>query len=201
MQYYSLQHQTFITREIYNWALFPFCPSCFIHSGSINNCPLLFPSSLLNNFQLGVLIFGVISFCFFKLFMGFSWQEYWSGLPFPPPVDNFSSELFTMTHPSWVALHGVAHSFTELCRPFTTTRLWSMIHVIQQIPQCFDYCIFVVLSEVWEVYASCFVPFSQTCFGNSFFFSRYTLGLFGLVLWKMSWVFDMVCIQSVDCFG
>ena len=27
------------------------------------------------------------------------------------------SELFTMTHPSWVALHGIAHHFVELSKP------------------------------------------------------------------------------------
>ena len=48
------------------------------------------------------------------LFMVFSRQEYWSGLAFPSTVDHVLSELSTMTHPSWVALHGVAHSFTEL---------------------------------------------------------------------------------------
>ena len=41
-------------------------------------------------------------------------QEFWSGLPFPSPVDHMLSELSTMTHPSWVALHGVAHSFIVL---------------------------------------------------------------------------------------
>ena len=58
--------------------------------------------------------FSVLSFCLFILFMGFSRQEYWSGLPFPSPVDHVLSELSTMTHPSWVALKGMAHSFTEL---------------------------------------------------------------------------------------
>ena len=29
-------------------------------------------------------------------------------------MDNFFSELSTMTHPSWVALNGMAHSFIEL---------------------------------------------------------------------------------------
>ena len=29
--------------------------------------------------------------------MGFSRQEYWSGLPFPYPVDHILSELSTMT--------------------------------------------------------------------------------------------------------
>ena len=37
------------------------------------------------------------------LFMGFSRQEYWSGLPFPSPVDYVLSNLSTMTRPSWVA--------------------------------------------------------------------------------------------------
>ena len=44
----------------------------------------------------------------FILFMGFSRQEYWSGLPFPSPVDHILSDLSTMTRPSWVAPHGVA---------------------------------------------------------------------------------------------
>jgi len=35
--------------------------------------------------------------------MGFSRQEYWSGLPFPSPVDHILSDLSTMTHLSWVA--------------------------------------------------------------------------------------------------
>ena len=34
--------------------------------------------------------------------MGFSRQEYWSGLPFPSPVDHILSDLFTVTRPSWV---------------------------------------------------------------------------------------------------
>ena len=33
----------------------------------------------------------------------------------PPPVDHVLSELSTMAHLSWVALHGPAHSFIELC--------------------------------------------------------------------------------------
>ena len=35
------------------------------------------------------------------------------------------------------------------------------------VPLCFDYYSFVVLSEVWEGYASSFVLFLQDCFGNS----------------------------------
>jgi len=57
--------------------------------------------------------FGVTSFSSFIQFMRFSWQVY-CGLPFPPPVDHVLSELSAVTHPSLVALHGTAHSFTEL---------------------------------------------------------------------------------------
>ena len=34
-----------------------------------------------------------------------------------PSVDHVSSELSTMIRPSWVALHSMAHGFTELCKP------------------------------------------------------------------------------------
>ena len=59
---------------------------------------------------------SVISFCLFLSFMGFLRQEHCSGLPFPPPADFVLSKLSTMTHLSWVALYGMAHSFTELCK-------------------------------------------------------------------------------------
>ena len=51
-----------------------------------------------------------------SLSMWFLWQEYWSGLPFPPLVDHDLSELFTITCLFWVALQGKAHSFIELCK-------------------------------------------------------------------------------------
>ena len=56
------------------------------------------------------------------LFMGFSRQEYWSGLPFPSPVDHVLSEFSTMICPSWVALHSMPHSFIELDK--------AVVHVI-----------------------------------------------------------------------
>ena len=52
-------------------------------------------------------------FCLFILRMGFSEQGYFREVPLPPPVDHALSELFTMTRLSWVALPGMAHSFTE----------------------------------------------------------------------------------------
>ena len=53
--------------------------------------------------DLGSLSFSILSFCLFILFMGFSRQEYWSGLPFPSPVDCILSNLSTVNRPSWVA--------------------------------------------------------------------------------------------------
>ena len=105
---------TFTTRCIHNLGSFPLCPSLFILSGAI------FHSSTVAYWTCSNLegsSFGVISFCHFILFMGYSWQKYWSDLPFPLPVDHILSELSTMTHPSWVALHGMTHSFIELHKP------------------------------------------------------------------------------------
>ena len=75
--------------------------------------------------DLGSSSFSVLSFCLFILFMGFSRHEYWSGLPFLSPGDHILSELSTMTHPSWVALHGMAHSFIELDK--------TVVHVISLV--------------------------------------------------------------------
>ena len=54
---------------------------------------LLFLSSILDTFWPGGLIFQCHSFWLFILFMGFSRQECWTGLPFPSPVDHVLSEL------------------------------------------------------------------------------------------------------------
>ena len=64
------------------------------------------------------ILMGIIDFILFILFIGFSQQEDWNGLPFPSLVDHILSEL-SMTCLSWVALHVMAHSFIELCSPFS----------------------------------------------------------------------------------
>ena len=75
--------------------------------------------------DLGSSSFSVLSFYLFILFMGFSRQEYWSGLPFPSPVDHILSDLSTMTRPSWVTPHSMAHSFIELEK--------AVVHVIRLV--------------------------------------------------------------------
>ena len=47
---------------------------------------------------------------------GFSRQEFWSGLPFPSPVDHILSDLSTMTRLSWVAPRAWL-SFIEADKP------------------------------------------------------------------------------------
>ena len=83
----------------------------FILSGVIS--PLI-SSSILGTYQHGEFIFQCPVFLPFDTVDGFSRQEYWSGLPFPSPVDHILSELSTTTRPSWVALHSMVHSFIEL---------------------------------------------------------------------------------------
>ena len=58
----------------------------------------------------------------FILFMGFSKQEYWTGLPFPSLVDHILSDLSTMTRPSWWA-HMAWLGFIELDK--------AVVHVIR----------------------------------------------------------------------
>ena len=55
----------------------------------------------------------------FLQFTRFSGHVYWGGLLFPSPVNHILSELSAMTCLSWVALHGMAHSFIGLCRPLS----------------------------------------------------------------------------------
>ena len=65
-----------------------------------------------------------VPFCLFILFMGISWQEYWNGLLFPPPVGHVLSELFTLTHLSWVTLHGMPHWIMQAPLPGQGCDLW-----------------------------------------------------------------------------
>ena len=110
MQYllfFAASDFTFISRHIYTWGSFPLGPSHVLLSGATTNSsrPLLFPSSILDIFWPGEFIFPCRIFLFFLYSSWFSWQVYRCGLPFPSPVGQVLLELFSMTCPSWVALH------------------------------------------------------------------------------------------------
>ena len=120
MQYCSLQHRTLLLSPA------PSTAGCCFCFGSIPPFFLeLFlhwsPVAYWAPTDLGSSSFGILSFCLLIMFMGFSRQEYWSGLPFPSPVDHVLSDLSTMTvrlgwpHVAWL-------SFIELDK--------TVVHVI-----------------------------------------------------------------------
>ena len=96
VQYCSLQHQTLLLSPVTSTTGYCFCfgsiPSffleLFLHS---------FPVAYWALINLGSSSFGILSFCLFILFVGFSRQEYWNGLPFPSPVDHILSDLSILT--------------------------------------------------------------------------------------------------------
>ena len=130
-------------RSLYHWTLLPSpvssTTSCCFCFGSVSSFFLeLFlhwsPVTYWALTDLGSSSF--ISFCLFILFMGFWKQEYWSGLPFPSPLDHVLSEISTMMHSSWVALQGMAHSFIELNK--------AVVHVIKIVSflwMWFSFCL------------------------------------------------------------
>ena len=124
MQYCSLQHWTSLPSPVTSMTGSCFCfdsVSSFFLELCLHWSPVVYQALT----DLGSSSFSVLSFCLFILFVGFSRQEYWSGLPFPSPVDHILSELSTMICSSWVALRGMAHSFTELDK--------AVVHVINLV--------------------------------------------------------------------
>ena len=126
MQYCSLHHLTLLLSPVTSTTG---CCFCF---GSVSSflLELVFhwsPVAYWAPTDLGVHLPVSCLLCLFLLFMGFSRQEYWNGLPFPSSMDHVLSELSTMTCPSWVALHDMAHSFIELDK--------AVVHMIRLV--CF----------------------------------------------------------------
>ena len=98
---YSSQHQTLFLSPVTSTTGYCFCfgsnPSFFLDL-FLHWSPVAYWAPT----NLGSSSFSILSFCPFLLFMGLSRQEYWSGLPFPSPVDRILSDLSTMTCLSWV---------------------------------------------------------------------------------------------------
>ena len=115
MQYCSLQHWTLLLSPVTYTTGYCFC------FGSISSffLELFLHWSLVAYWaptDLGSFSFSILSFCLFLLFMGFSRQEYWSGLPFPSPVDLTG----------WV---GVAPSLCPLSLSLSHTHTHTHTHV------------------------------------------------------------------------
>ena len=138
MQYCSLQHWTLLLSPITSTPGYCFCfgfiPSFFLEL-FLRWSPVAYWAPI----NLGSSSFSILSFCLFKLFLGFSRQEYWSCLPFPSPVDRILSEISNMICLSWIALQGMAFHFTELDM--------TVVLVIRFVPFC--YCDFHSVSLWW----------------------------------------------------
>ena len=113
MQYCSLQQRTLLPSPVTSTT------ECCFRFGSISSffLELFLYSSPVAHWaptNLGSSSSSVISFCLFLLFMGFlkARMLMWFAILFSSGPGFV--RLSTMTHPSWVALHGMAHSITEL---------------------------------------------------------------------------------------
>ena len=115
---FALQHWTLLSLPDISTTdcPFPYGPAALFFLELLVSALCCSPVAYWTPSDLGVSSSLVISFCLFILFMEFSWQEYWSGLPFPPPIGHVISELFIITHLSWVVLNGMAYSFIEFCK-------------------------------------------------------------------------------------
>ena len=145
MQYCSLQHRNLLLSPVTSTTGWCYCFGS-VPSFILELFPHWSPVAYWAPTNLGSSSFSVLSFCLFILFMGFSRQEYWSGLPFPSLVDHILSELSTMTCPSWVALHGMVN-FIELDKAvlhliWLTRFLWlCFLSVFRLMPSLSDYCL------------------------------------------------------------
>ena len=110
MQYCSLQHRTLLLSPGTSTAGYCFCfgsiPSFFLKL-FLHWSPVAYwvPTDL------GSSSFSILSFCLFILFMGFSKQEYWSGLPFLSPVDHYWFFHFFFTFQPFHSFIFHFHSF------------------------------------------------------------------------------------------
>ena len=85
MQHYSLQHWILLSSPDTSTTESHFCfrPAAFFF---LELLVVVLHSSPLDTFQPGRLSVWCHIFFSFMQFMRFSWQLYWGGLPFPPPV-------------------------------------------------------------------------------------------------------------------
>ena len=119
MQYRSLQHQSLFLSPITSTTGCYFCfssISSFFLELFLNSCSIAYWVTTV----LGRQAFSVLSLCVFILFMGFSKQEYSSGLPFPFLVDHiFRTLLHDMSVLGGLKWHGSEfHWVRQGCGPF-----------------------------------------------------------------------------------
>ena len=130
MQYCSLQHQTSLPSPLTSTTGCCFCFS-YVSSFFLELFLHWSPVAYWVPTDLGTSSFSVLSFCLFLLFMGFSRQEYSSGLPFPSPV-----YMFCQNSPLWPIRLGWPYMAWLI-----KTRLWSVWSVWLVFPLWFSVCL------------------------------------------------------------
>ena len=126
VQYCSLQHRTLLLSPVISTTGCCFCfgsvPSffleLFLHWSAVAYWA---PTDLESS------SFSVLSFCLFILFMGFSWQEHWSGL-----LSLLQWPTFCQTSPPWPIHLGWPHavwlSFIELDKLWLVGSDWLFVY-------------------------------------------------------------------------
>ena len=117
---------TFITRHIHSWASFLLWPSCFILSQAISSCPLLFPSSILDTFNLGTHL--SVSYLLAFLYSPWGFLSKYTEVVCPCFLQWIT---FCQNSPLWpICLGGPCMPWLipslSYASPFTVTRQWSM---------------------------------------------------------------------------
>ena len=152
MQYCSLQHRTLrpspVTSTTGHCVCFGSVSSFFLEL-FLHCSPVAYWAPA----NLGSSSFSVLSFCLFILFMGFSRQEYWSGLPFPSPVDHIFQNS-----PPWPILLGWPYT-AWLTVSLSYTRLWSLWSVWLVFCDCgFHSALWWIRRGLWKL------PDGRYCF-------------------------------------
>ena len=140
MQYCSLQHLTFLLSPVTSttgyYCCFGSIPSFFLEL-FLHWSPVAYWAPT----DLGSSSLSILSFCLLILFMGFSRQEYWSGLPFPSPVDHVLSTF------RWIM---------EKAREFQKNIYFCFIDYVKAF-DCVDH------NKLWKILKEMWIPDHLTC--------------------------------------
>ena len=115
MQYGPLQCQTYFHHQTYSQlSIFQLCSSNFIIYGAIRIALCFSPVTFWTTFSLGCLSVSILLHFYTVLGIFVARILEWFAIP-ASSGSHFFPKFSTMTSPSWLALHGIAQSFIELC--------------------------------------------------------------------------------------